>query len=458
MQNEMSFEKLESELLSPVEDLRSLTAEEQYEIILDKASDQHPTPIVPGEDDIHSLLFKLRESKETGVPLKIKFGIDPTGKDIHIGHAVSLLMLRRFQKMGHQIQLVIGDFTAKIGDASGRISDRKMLTDQQIQENLKTYLAQAGKVVDLESKAVSHHYNSEWLSNMSMVEWIEIGQTIGAFSLIEREDFQNRKRNGGFVSLSEALYPLFMAWDSVVLQPDIELGGVDQYLNLLYCRELMAYAKKSPRWESMAQKNPEIFVVIDLLPGTTGQTDEDGRFSKMSKSLDNYIRLMEDPGEMFGKTMSIPDEVMWLWFRSLTEISSKDLKWLQNAVQSGGVHPAKAKRLLAKAVVASFNHYDREVIDSAEKVFDSITGHQKRVVKSDIETVTAPAAIKEALSLAFSERTRSELRRLIEQKGIYLVRENGTEELVTPEMFVSGSFSGETVVRIGRKMVKIVSE
>ncbi len=363
---------------------------------------------------------------------------------MHLGHAVPILMLRRFQQMGCKIQFVVGDFTARIGDPTGRMTARPILTEEQIQENMKSYFEQAGLILDLRNPGVETYYNSEWLSKMTMREWLPLLQRISASQVFQREDFQRRLKGGGSISMAELMYALFMAYDSVVLKPDVEVGGIDQFLNLYWCREMM-------RLEGLKS---EIFVVTNLLAGTSGGIDSEGRIVKMSKSLRNYISIKEEPSEMYGKVMSIPDEVMWIWFRELTEISSSELKELKSRVQSGDVHPMEAKRMLARVIVGTFNHYDKGIISEAERRFNQKFGKQKQLVPGDIETVTAPSGSKliDVLSEATGE-SKSSLRRMLtssEKGGIRILRGDNYSPLTMDDL--NSQITGdEIIIRVGKR-------
>jgi tyrosyl-tRNA synthetase len=371
---------LERRLLSPEADLRHLTAEGQYERIMVKVA-EHPEGVVTPED----LLERLRSSKKTGIPLKVKLGIDPTGPDIHIGHAVTLINLRLFQRMGHKIQLVIGDFTGMIGDPSGRVDARPALTEDEMRQNMSTYDEQAARIIDLRAADIERHYNSEWMNKISMKQWAGILKEISASELLQREDIRTRLEKGYGISMAELEYALFMGYDSVVLVPDIEIGGLDQYLNMHMCRKMM----------SNAGQKPEIIITYNLLAGTTGVRDEEGRLLKMSKSYGNYIPITAAPEDMFGKVMSIPDEVMWVWYRELTEITPEELRELKGAVEAGNVHPKDAKALLARVVVGTFNHYSREVIEKANADFNEKFG--KKAVLVPESAVVVEVQPEEAL-------------------------------------------------------------
>lgn len=439
--------QLEPRLLTEHRDLSALSAEEQFRIIADKVAD-HPEAITPvPEQGSNELLQKLRRAKEEGKPLRIKFGIDPTGPEMHLGHAVPILMLRRFQQMGHKIQFVVGDFTARIGDPSGSLAGRPTLTEQRIRENMKNYFGQVGLILDLSKKVRTEtFYNSEWLGNMTMQDWLPLLQRVSASQIFQREDFQKRLKSGDSISMAELMYALFMAYDSVVLKPDIEIGGTDQFLNLYWCRELM-------RLEGMKS---EIFIVTNLLAGTSGELDSEGRITKMSKSKKNYISIMEKPSEMYGKVMSIPDEVMWIWFRELTEISSEELEELRSKVEKEEIHPMDAKRMLARVVVGTFNHYDRNTIEKAERAFNQKFGKAKQLIPEDIEViaVTGGSMLVDVLSEATGE-SKSNLRRMLASSssgGIRILIEDKYTPLTIEELKNMKVSNGKPLtVKVGKR-------
>lgn len=431
--------QLENKLLQPVPDLSGLNAEDQYSLIVEKAGDGNS--IVPAE----GLLEKLRRSKQDRKPLVIKFGIDPTGSEIHLGHAISLINLRRFKAMGHRIILVIGDFTAMIGDPGERMDSRPTLTEDQVQENMRTYKEQAAKILDLDG--VEQHYNSEWLKKLSLSDWIKLtkGQTVN--SLVQRRDFKERLESGQPLSLAEFEYALLMGYDSVVLKPDIEVGGQDQYLNFHFCRAMM----------DMAQLSPEVFVTYDLLPGTSGQKDAQGRFVKMSKSRNNYIPIMAGPADVYGKVMSIPDDVMWIWYKQVTEIRKAELDRLQEAVNTAEIHPKQAKQLLARVVVATLNNNDMEVVAAAEKDFNEKFGKAAVLVPENIECCNVNFQDK-AIDVvrALIKKTGSEIRRLTEQKGLYRLVGDAyepltTESLLKPTATLLEGTDGNLILKVGKK-------
>ena len=430
--------KLESKLQNPVIDLSTLTAEEQCERILNRVASIPNAVITPAD-----LLERLKLSKKNNKPLSIKFGIDPTGPEIHIGHAVSLINLRLFQRMGHKIQLVIGDFTGMIGDPSGRSDDRPPLTEEQVQKNMETYTHQAARIIDLKASSVETFYNSKWMKTLSVADWVKIIRYIPVSSLLQREDFAKRISSGHGLSIAEMEYALFMAYDSVVLQPDLEMGGMDQYLNLHMCRQLMEVCKQKP----------EIVITYNLLPGTSGERSEDGRFSKMSKSRGNYIPVTATPEDMYGKTMSIPDEVMWIWYRELTEILPEDLLVLKDSVTSGKIHPKSAKQLLARTVVGIFNFFDQTIIKRAELDFNEKFGKQASLNP----TGSVPVMVSEGQILVdvlaqAAEMSKGEIRRLVKQRGIRFFHGETSEELSDTHLQNVASMFDGYHVRIGKKI------
>lgn len=438
--------KLENKILNPVQDLTHLSAEEQYKMI--KARTGSDASIVPPD----ALLEKLQKSKKTGVPLKVKFGIDPTGSEIHVGHAVSLVNLRMLQRMGHKVSIVIGDFTATIGDPSGRVKDRPPLTRDDVRKNMETYEEQASKIIDLKDPSVEKHYNSEWMDQIKLSDWLGIIKKISVNSLMQRDDFRGRIATGSSLSVAEMEYALFMGYDSVVLQPDLEIGGIDQYLNLNFCRDLM----------SNAGQKPEVFITYDLLPGTTGERDDAGRYVKMSKSKKNYIPVVSDPADMYGKVMSMPDDVMWIWYKALIEITPSELTLLKNSVDNGHVHPKEAKQLLARSVVATFNHFDKEIVRQAENHFESRFGKQAQAIPADIKEISLQDENITSMDFLRTQtgRSGSALRILASQGGLKYLNEDGSTETVTvDELLKPVTILRGKSLRIGKKeFIKIAGE
>lgn len=431
----MDLKQLENSLLHPLQDLKTLSAEEQFTRIKEKAALGHS--IVTEE----SLLERLKESKKTGKPLKIKFGIDPTGPSIHIGHAISLINLRRLLRMGHEIHVIIGDFTAMVGDPGGSMDSRPPLTPEQVRENMATYAGQASRILDLKAYGVHLHYNSAWLGKLSLSKWLGITKGITVNSLLQRDDFRQRLDGGHSLSLAEFEYALLMGYDSVELKPDIEIGGMDQFLNFHFCRNMM----------EEAGQRPECFVVCDLLPGTTGEKDAAGRLTKMSKSKGNYIPVEAPAPEMYGKVMSIPDEVMWIWFRELTEISEKELEELKAEVSSGMLHPKEAKQLLARTVVSTFHSQEPGAIEAAEKDFNSKFGKTAQLVPENVEILAHAAGqtLGDALKAATGE-SLSQLGRLTKQKGLGILQGDAYGPVDESALKQPAAMYSEQYLKIGK--------
>ena len=295
------------------------------------------------------LLKKLKKSYDTGKPLVIKAGFDPTRPDLHVGHTVLINKMRQFQLLGHQAVFLIGDFTAMIGDPTGKSETRPALTKEEVEENSETYARQVFKILDREKTQV--RYNSEWMGSMSSTDFIKLAGQYTVARMIERDDFEKRFKSGQSISIHEFLYPLVQGYDSVALKSDVELGGTDQKFNMLVGRDL----QKS---YGVAQ---QCVLTVPILEGLDG-------VQKMSKSLDNYIGIEEPPKEIFGKSMRVSDELMIRYYELLTDISVDELSSLKEDLKSGKLHPKKAKVDLAKTLVARF--YDEKAADESEVEFN----------------------------------------------------------------------------------------
>ena len=298
------------------------------------------------------LTLKIEESYKNKKPLKIKFGADPTRSDLHFGHTVVLNKIRQFQDFGHQVDFLIGDFTAMIGDPTGRNQTRPPLSPEEIQVNAKTYAEQVFKVLDPEKTKIV--YNSHWFSKLTPADFIRLTAQYTVARILEREDFTQRYKDGISISLHEFLYPLCQGYDSVHLASDVELGGTDQKFNLLVGRELQ---------KSYGHKAQQCIVTVPLLEGVDG-------VNKMSKSLDNYISVIDSPKEMFGKTMRISDQLMTRWYELLTTITPKELAKLRTDLSSGQLHPREAKVSLAKFLISRF--HSAQAAQAAEDEFNRI--------------------------------------------------------------------------------------
>ena len=316
--------------------MSSITPEEQLHII------QSGTDTIVPQD---LLLEKLKR----GTALNIKLGVDPTAPDIHLGHAVPLRKLRQFQDLGHHVTLIIGDGTALIGDPSGRNSTRPQLTREQIAVNAQTYVDQAFKILDPEKTTL--RYNSEWILDLKMEDLLKLISNFTVARILERDDFHKRYTGGLPIALHEFLYPVMQAYDSVVIKADVEIGGSDQLFNLLAGRELM---------EKMGM-DPQVALTLPLLEGTDG-------VRKMSKSYGNYIGLTDEPNDMFGKVMNIPDELMVKYYRLASTESVAKIDEIEAGLAADELHPNKVKRALARNIVAAY--YDEAAAEAAEADFD----------------------------------------------------------------------------------------
>ncbi|NYT22118.1 tyrosine--tRNA ligase [Alcaligenaceae bacterium] len=342
-------------------------------------------------------LRKLARSRVQNKPLRIKLGLDPTAPDIHLGHTVVLNKLRQLQDLGHTVIFLIGDFTALIGDPSGRNSTRPPLTAEQIHENAKTYYAQASMVLD--SARTEIRYNSEWCDKLGTRGLIQLASRYTVARMMEREDFTRRFKGGIPISVHEFLYPLLQGYDSVVLEADLELGGTDQKFNLLVGREL----------QKEYGKEPQCILTMPLLEGTDG-------VDKMSKSKGNYIGITEAPDSMFGKLMSISDTLMWRYYELLSFRSMDDIGRLQKQVEEG-LNPREAKVALAQEIVARFH--------SARHAADALAAFEARfrdgAIPEDMPEVNvgqAPMGILKILREAGLAASGSEAQRNVEQGGV----------------------------------------
>ncbi|MCL6632309.1 MAG: tyrosine--tRNA ligase [Alicyclobacillus herbarius] len=352
--------------------------------------------IVPEED----LVAKLRRSVATGQPLRIKLGLDPTAPDIHLGHTVVLQKIRQLQDLGHVAHLVIGNFTGQIGDPTDKSETRRQLSPEEVQENAKTYVAQIFKVLDETKTEVV--YNADWLAPLTFADVVRLASTLTVARMLEREDFHKRFAENRPIHIHEFFYPLMQAYDSVHLHTDIELGGTDQKFNLLMGRTLQ---------REFGQEQ-QVALMMPLLEGLDG-------VHKMSKSLGNYIGVAEDPHTMFGKAMSIPDELMPRYFELVSEVPLDELARIQAGLRDGSLHPRDAKMRLASELVRRFHGEEasRQAVARWQQVF------QAGGLPEDIPeaTVATPRVwIVELLVQLGLAASRSEARRFVEQGGVRL--------------------------------------
>lgn len=356
--------------------------------------------LLRGCDNVYSvdeLRDRLTASAESGRPMRVKLGLDPTAPDIHLGHTVVLRKMRQFQDMGHKAVLIIGDYTARIGDPSGVNKTRPILTGEQIDANAKTYFEQAGKILDTSEDKLEIRYNSEWLENLSFAELIQIAAKKTVAQMLQRDSFKNRLDAGEDVFLHEMLYPIMQGYDSVCIESDVELGGTDQTFNNLVGRDL----------QKASGQKPQIVIVMPILVGLDGA-------QKMSKSKGNYIGVTDEPNDMFGRVMSIPDSLMENYFTLLTDLPEAAMKKLTDPSQT---HPRQAKAQLGKMIVAQY--YDAAVGDAAAAEFDRV--FKQRDVPTDmpeIELPTGAVGIVELICTAGFADSRGAAKRLVKQGGV----------------------------------------
>ena len=386
--------------------------------------------IIP-EDELKQ---KLANSVKSGKPLRVYLGVDPTAPDIHLGHTVVLRKLKHFQDLGHTAIFLIGDFSAMIGDPTGRSETRPPLSREEVQANAQTYLAQVYKILDQEKTEV--RFNSEWLGKMSSYDVVRLCGHYRLARMLEREDFRSRLENNLPIAVHELLYPLLTAYDAVELRSDIELGATEQKFNILVHREI----------QREYGLPPQVVVTMPILVGLDGER-------KMSKSLGNYVGITEAPQEIFGKMMSIPDDLMWTYYELVTDRKPQEIAAFKEEVSTGRLHPMDAKMRLAQEVVSDFHGPDagRKAADNFQRVFrDRQAPEEAPVQKVPRGTSQKLTALLVELKLAPS---KSEAERLIKQGGV----EIDSVSVEDPRKVVDLSKSREFLLRAGKKkFVRVV--
>lgn len=352
------------------------------------------TAVIPLED--------LQKKLASGRKLKIKLGIDPTSPDLHLGHAVVLSKLKDFQDAGHEIILLIGDFTGRIGDPTGRSKTRLPLTDEQITHNFKTYIDQVSKIVDLNK--VTIRYNSEWLGALSSKDWLQLCAKVTLSRIIERDDFKERMHAQQPIGFHELMYPLLQGYDSVALRSDVELGGNDQTFNVLMGRFLQEHFNQEP----------QVVMTLPLLPGLDG-------VAKMSKSLGNAIGLTEPADQAYGKLMSMSDTLMWTYYEILLQRSPEEIKKMKESVEAGTAHPMDLKKSLAHAIIEKF--WGKKDADEAQAAFEHLFqkkdfDYAQEIALSDITQPGVTVWIMDLLKKLNAVPSSSEARRLIEAGAV----------------------------------------
>lgn len=370
---------------------------------------------------------KLQRSRATGTPLTVKLGLDPTAPDLHLGHTVVLHKLRDFQELGHQIVVIIGDFTGMIGDPTGRSETRKPLTWDEIRANAETYRTQLGKVLDMVRARLE--FNSTWLGRLTMEDVIRLTAHVTVAQMLQREDFAARYASGRAISLHELLYPIAQAYDSVALRADVELGGTDQTFNVLVGRDL----------QRASGQEPQIAVTVPILEGLDG-------VQKMSKSLGNYVGINEPPDDVFGKLMSLSDHLMWRYFELLTRLPETEI----SALRAG--HPMEAKKRLARTITAQY--HGEAAAAEAEASFTRV--FQRRLDPETIEEIRLPYSppLPVVLLLEGSRlvASRSEARRKIQEGAVEVDGQRISN--MTEVVLVSGAH----LIRVGRRFKRVILE
>jgi tyrosyl-tRNA synthetase len=380
------------------------------------------------------LQTKLEKSAKTGKPLRVKLGVDPTAPDIHLGHTVVIRKLKHFQEMGHTAVFLIGDFTAMVGDPTGQSETRPPLTREQVNANAETYLEQVFKILDRHKTEI--RYNSEWLDKLSSYDIVRLCAKYRVARMLEREDFHTRLANQQPISMHELLYPLLVAYDSVVLESDVELGATEQKFNLLMGREIQReYGQES-----------QVAFTMPILVGLDGSR-------KMSKSLGNYVGITETPDQIFGKMMSIPDELMWSYYELVTDRTREEIAKLKGDVASGSAHPMDVKMLLAQEVVSGF--HGQAAARKACGVFQRVFRDRQAPEEAPVKNVAAGASqmIKALLTTLGLATSVSEAERLVKQGAV----EIDGQRIDDPRKEVHLSKGRNFLLRAGKKkFVRVV--
>jgi tyrosyl-tRNA synthetase len=386
---------------------------------------------------VSDLRDRLEASRKSGEPLRVKAGFDPTAPDLHLGHTVLMRKLKHFQDLGHQVIFLVGDFTSLIGDPTGRSVTRKPLTSEEIQQNAKTYTEQVFKILDRDKTEV--RFNSEWLSTLGFEGIIRLAAKFTVSQMLEREEFHRRFNNEQPISLHEMLYPLSQGYDSVALRSDVELGGTDQKFNLLIGRELQRHYNQPS----------QIVLMTPIIEGLDG-------VQKMSKSLGNAIGIHEPAAEMYGKLMSISDELMWRYWIFLTDKRQSDIEKMQADVASGALHPMEAKKQLARTIVAGF--HSEAAAQRADE--DWAMQFQQRNVDTlaeevvvGLRQVAVPASLEQAL-LDETGPVEIQVAKLLVALGLKSSRTEA-ERQVTAGVNVDGVTSSDKVLHVARRPARV---
>ncbi|MGH3911412.1 MAG: tyrosine--tRNA ligase [Pseudonocardiaceae bacterium] len=422
-------------------DLSDLSPAEQAALIAERSQELQPSP--------DALAERIIEADTKNRPFIAKFGIDPTGAEVHLGHAVPMLILSRFQRMGHQVVFIVGDVTAKIGDPSGRSDERPPLTDEDIARNLVTYREQVTPLFDFTRAQFRH--NGDWLREITLPGLIEITAQIPLSMPLQREDFRKRLEAGQGLSLAELLYSVAMALDSVEINTDLEVGGIDQFLNMQMCRKVM----------DICGQIPELVVATSIIEGT------DGTGAKMSKSKGNYVPLTAPAGEIFGKVMSLPDRLVEPYFRALSEWRDSELAVTNERLAAGSLHPMDLKKVLAGEVTAAIHG-----VEATMKAREEFVAHFSKRTFSEVEdlpTITdLSQSVTEVVKALGFAKSNGDVRRVAQQNGLRLVVESGgsqnqtiltADEVREPLAAVVkeklDGQAGDFYLKVGRRLARI---
>jgi len=381
---------------------------------------------------LSDLQAKLKRSAKVGQPLTVKVGFDPTAPDLHLGHTVLIRKMKHFQDLGHTVIFVVGDFTALIGDPAGRTKTRPSLTEEEIIENSETYKTQVFKLLDREKTLVKN--NSEWLKKLGSDGWIRLAAHYSVAQMLERRDFKKRYDKGQPIAIHEFLYPLAQAYDSICLEADVEMGGTDQLFNLNVGRDIMpAHGLE-----------PQIVLTVPLLVGLDG-------VEKMAKSANNAIGITESPHEMFGKLMSISDDLMWTYYELLTDVSLKDIQQLQSAVKKGSKHPKEVKINLAVKIVTDF--HSAVFAAAAAEEFERRFARKELPMDAPEQTVTfdvtRPRLSSLMVDLGFVASSSSATR-VIDQGGVKI-----DGERILDKWYEFDSSSRPFILQVGKKVRRV---
>ncbi|PHR30444.1 MAG: tyrosine--tRNA ligase [Desulfotalea sp.] len=378
------------------------------------------------------LVKKLKKSEETGVPLTVKAGFDPTAPDLHLGHTVLLQKLKHFQDLGHNVQFLIGDFTGMIGDPTGKSDTRKALTAEQVAANAETYKTQVFKILDpIKTKIV---FNSSWCNKLTSTDMIKLASELTVARMLERDDFKKRFETGKPIFIHEFMYPLLQGYDSVAMHADVELGGTDQLFNLLMGRDLQRSRGQAP----------QVVITMPLLEGLDG-------VNKMSKSLGNYIGITDSPDNIYGKVLSISDDLMFRYFSLLSDLSTDEIEALRSKIADGVLHPKIVKQQLARELTARY--HGQEAALTAEHNFETVfkKGGIPDDVPEFISKTTEPVALPNLLADAGLVKSTSEARRMIKQSAVSIDGEKITDGNALIDA------SGEILIKVGkRRFCKVI--